>query len=200
MEMRLFAAILILMLTGCTKAPVTVPENFKVKFTTSAGDIVVETQRAWSPRGVDRFHELVRTGYFTEGRFYRVVPGFIAQFGVHKNFETHRMWRQFFILDDPRVLSNTRGTLVYAQDGTTTRATEMFFNLRDNPLLDEQKFTPFAQVIQGLDVMDRLYSGYGEMKPEGEFIDAGRVEEAANDYLVSRFPKLDYIKKAEILP
>lgn len=176
-----------------------VPEAFKVKFTTSVGEIVVEAQRAWAPRGVDRFHELVRTGHFREGRFYRVVPGFIAQFGVHKDYETNRMWRQFFILDDPRVLSNVRGTLTYAQDGPTTRATEMFFNLRDNPLLDEQKFAPFAKVIQGMDVVDRLYSGYGEMMPEGP-IDAGKVEEAANAYLVPRFPKLDYIKKAEFVP
>jgi peptidyl-prolyl cis-trans isomerase A (cyclophilin A) len=190
---------LLSLLTGCAKEPAKVPETFKVKFTTSTGDIVVEAQRKWAPRGVDRFHELVSTGHFKEGRFYRVVPGFIAQFGVHKDFETNRMWRQFFILDDPRVLSNTRGTLTYAQDGPTTRATEMFFNLRDNPLLDEQKFAPFARVIQGLDVMDRLYSGYGAMMPEGP-IDSGKVEEAANAYLVPRFPKLDYIRKAEFVP
>jgi len=200
MEMRLCAAILVLMLSSCAKPPAKVPETFKVKFITSAGDIVVEAQRAWSPRGVDRFHELVTMGYFNEGRFFRVVPGFIAQFGVHKNFETHRMWREFFILDDPHVLNNTRGTLAYAQDGPTTRATEMFFNLRDNPLLDEQKFTPFARVVEGMDVVDRLYSGYGEMKPDGEFIDHGHVEEGANAYLVPRFPKLDYIKKTELLP
>jgi peptidyl-prolyl cis-trans isomerase A (cyclophilin A) len=200
--MRLWTAFAAsLLLTGCgSDGPVKVPEKFRVNFTTSAGDIVVETQRAWAPRGVDRFHELVRTGYFTEGRFYRVVPGFIAQFGVHKDFETHRMWRQFFILDDPPVLKNERGTLAYAQDGPTTRATEMFFNLRANPLLDEQKFAPFARVVSGMDVIDRLYSGYGEMRPEGDFIDAGKVEEAANAYLVPRFPKLDYIKRAEILP
>lgn len=191
--------VLLLLLTGCAQEPVKVPEVFKVKFTTSTGDIVVEAQRKWAPRGVDRFHELVRTGHFKESRFYRVVPGFIAQFGVHKDYDTNRMWRQFFILDDPRVLKNTRGTLTYAQDGPTTRATEMFFNLRDNPLLDEQKFAPFASVIEGMDVMDRLYSGYGEMMPEGP-IDAGKVEEAANAYLVPRFPKLDFIRKAEFVP
>ncbi len=198
--MRLWIPLALLtLLAGCAKEPVTVPETFQVKFTTSAGDIVVEAQRKWAPRGVDRFHELILTGHFKESRFYRVVPGFIAQFGVHKDYETNRMWRQFFILDDPRVLSNTRGTLTYAQDGPTTRATEMFFNLRDNPLLDEQKFAPFARVIEGMDVVDRLYSGYGEMMPEGP-IDAGKVEEAANAYLVPRFPKLDYIKKAEFVP
>lgn len=179
--------------------PVKVPEAFHVKFITSAGEIVVEVQRAWAPRGVDRFHELLRMKYFDQGRFYRVVPGFIAQFGVHKDFETHGLWRQFFIVDDKPVLKNERGTLVYAQDGPNTRAVEMFFNLKDNRLPDEQKFAPFARIVEGLDVMDRLYSGYGEMKPAGP-IDVGRVEEGANAYLVPRFPKLDYIKTATILP
>ena len=200
--MRLWTTITVLaFLTGCaSKEPVQVPEKFKVKFITSTGDIVVETERAWSPRGVDRFHELVRSGHFNESRFFRVVPGFIAQFGVHRDYETHRRWREYFILDDPRVLSNTRGTLAYAQDGPASRATEMFFNLKDNPLLDEQNFTPFARVVEGMDVVDRLYSGYGEMKPDGDYIDHGHVEEAANAYLVPRFPKLDYIKKTEVLP
>jgi peptidyl-prolyl cis-trans isomerase A (cyclophilin A) len=199
--MRLWIPLTMLaLLSGCAKEPVKVPDAFKVKFTTSAGDIVIEVQKSWSPHGVDRFHELARIGHFNEGRFFRVVPGFVAQFGVHKNFETHRIWRELFILDDPPVLNNTRGTLAYAQDGRNTRATEMFFNLKDNPLLDEQKFAPFARVIEGMDVVDRLYAGYGEMKPDGDFIDHGHVEEAANAYLVPRFPKLDYIKKAEILP
>lgn len=189
------------LLPACAKKqePVKVPEAFKVRFETSAGNIVIEVQRAWAPRGVDRFHELLRMKYFNQGRFYRVVPGFIAQFGVHKDFETHGLWREFFIVDDKPVLKNERGTLVYAQDGPHTRAVEMFFNLKDNPMLDEQKFAPFARVVEGLDVMDKLYSGYGEMKPVGP-IDVGRVEEGANAYLAPRFPKLDYIRKTEILP
>jgi peptidyl-prolyl cis-trans isomerase A (cyclophilin A) len=172
---------------------------FRAKFYTSEGDFVVEATRSWSPRGVDRFHELLRIGYFKEGRFFRVVPGFIAQFGVHKDYDTHRMWRQLFIADDPRKQNNTRGTLAFAQSEQHTRSTEVFINLADNPALDEQNFIPFARVVEGMDVIDRLYSGYGEMRPEGKWIDPGRVEEGANAYLVPRFPNLDYIRRTEIL-
>ena len=129
--------------------------------------------RAWSPRGVDRFHELLRRGYFDEGRFFRVLPGFIAQFGVHRDFETHRIWRDLFIADDPRTHSNTRGTLTFAQSEQHTRATEIFINLADNAALDEQNFVPFARVVEGMDVVDRLYSGYGEMRPDAGVVAAG---------------------------
>lgn len=199
--MRAFAAILFVALTGCSKpepVPV-VPETFHARFTTSKGDFVVEVNRAWAPRGVDRFHELLRTKFFNEGRFFRVVPGFIAQFGVHKDYDTNMMWRQFFIVDDPRQLSNTRGTLSFAQAGRNTRATEMFINLKDNPSLDEEGFVPFARITEGMEVVDSFHSGYGELRPEGRFIDPGRVRDGANSYL-ARFPNLDYIKKTEILP
>jgi len=176
-----------------------VPEVFRVKFQTSQGDFIVETSRAWAPRGADRFHELVNMRYFDEGRFFRVVKGFIAQFGVHRDFDVHGKWRNFFILDDPPREKNLRGTLAFAQSGPHTRATEIFINLADNPMLDAQGFVPFGKVVEGMDVIDKLYSGYGEMRPQGE-IDPGRVEEGANAYLVPRFPKLDYIKRAVFLP
>ncbi|MEQ1946643.1 MAG: peptidylprolyl isomerase [Bryobacteraceae bacterium] len=180
---------------------VVVPEVFRVKFETSQGDIVVEANRSWAPRGVNRFHELVRMGYFRENRFFRVVKGFVAQFGVHRDYDIHAKWREYFILDDPRKESNLRGTLVFAQGGPNTRATEVFFNLVDNSsLLDEQNFTPFAKVVEGMDVVDRLYSGYGEMRPEGKEIDPGRVENSTNAYLVPRFPKMDFIKRATFVP
>jgi peptidyl-prolyl cis-trans isomerase A (cyclophilin A) len=189
------------MLAGCAKKPPPgVPEAFRVRFVTSEGDMLVESRRAWAPRGVDRFYELLQLGYFDEGRFFRVVPGFIAQFGVHRDSATHRRWRTFFILDDPPQLKNERGTLAFAQDGPNTRATEIFINLKDNPELDEQKFVPIARIVEGLEVADRLYSGYGELRPAGRHIDAGRVEEGANDYLVPRFPELDFIQRTEILP
>jgi peptidyl-prolyl cis-trans isomerase A (cyclophilin A) len=172
---------------------------FHVKFVTSKGDFTVEVNRAWAPHGVDRFHELLRMKYFDDGRFFRVVPNFIAQFGVHKDYATHAVWRELFIVDDKRQLSNTRGTLAFAQSGPNTRATEIFINLKDNPMLDEDGFVPFAKVVEGMDVVDRLYSGYGEMRPTGRYIEPGRVEEGANSYLVPRFPNLDYIKKTEIL-
>jgi len=191
-----------LLLAGCKKpAPkIVVPEIFRVQFETSQGIFIVEATRAWAPHGVDRFHELVRKRYFDDGRFFRVIPGFIAQFGVHRDFNVHAAWRQLFIPDDPPKQKNLRGTLAYAMSGPATRATEIFINLADNPMLDEQAFVPFAKVIQGMDVVDKFYAGYGEMRPQGKDIDPGRVEEETNEYLVQRFPKMDYIKHATFLP
>ena len=190
------------LLLSCRKpAPkAVVPEVFRVKFDTSQGDFVVEVTRAWAPHGADRFHELVVMRYFDEGRFFRVLQGFIAQFGVHRDFKVHDTWRTLFIVDDPPKEKNLRGTLAFAKSGPNTRATEVFINLADNTLLDQQAFVPFGKVIEGMDVVDKLYSGYGELRPEGKEIDAGRVEEETNEYLVPRFPKLDYIQRARILP
>jgi peptidyl-prolyl cis-trans isomerase A (cyclophilin A) len=191
-----------LLLGACRKpAPkIVVPDVFRVKFETSQGDFVVEAARAWAPHGVDRFHELVRKRYFDEGRFFRVVPGFIAQFGVHRDFNVHATWRQLFIPDDPAKEKNLRGTLAFAMSGPATRATEIFINLADNSMLDEQGFVPFARIVEGTDVVDKFYWGYGEMRPKGKNIDPGRVEEETNEYLVQRFPKLDYIKRTEFVP
>ena len=197
-----FALCLCSALVACRKpAPkVVVPEVFRVKFETTQGDFVVEATRAWAPHGVDRFHELVRMRYFDEGRFYRVLQGFIAQFGVHRDFNVHATWRNFFIVDDPPRQKNLRGTLAFAKSGANTRSTEIFINLADNAVLDDQGFVPFAQIVKGVEVIDKLYSGYGEMRPEGKEIDVGRVEGETNDYLVPRFPKMDYIKRARLLP
>jgi peptidyl-prolyl cis-trans isomerase A (cyclophilin A) len=192
-----------LLLSACRKKEepkVVVPEVFHVKFQTSKGDFVVEARRAWAPHGVDRFHELVRMKYFDQGRFFRVVPGFIAQFGVHRDFNVHGKWREYFIVDDPPQLKNLRGTLAYAMSGPTTRATEIFINLADNKALDDQGFVPFAKVVQGMDVVDKFYSGYGEMRPEGKYIDPTRVEGEANEYLTQRFPNLDFILHTQFLP
>ena len=190
-------ALLALSLAACRKpAPkVVVPEVFRVKFETSQGDFVVEVTRAWAPHGADRFHELVLMRYFDEGRFFRVLKGFIAQFGVHRDFRVHDVWRTLFIVDDPPQQKNVRGTLAFAKSGPNTRATEIFINLADNAVLDGQGFVPFGRIVAGMEVVDKLYSGYGELRPEGKEIDAGRVEEEANEYLVPRFPKLDYIKR-----
>jgi peptidyl-prolyl cis-trans isomerase A (cyclophilin A) len=193
------AVLLAVLLCACRPEKIVVPEVFRVQLETSKGNVVVEANRAWAPRGVDRFHELVRMGYFTQGRFFRMVPGFVAQFGVHRDYDVHTVWRTLFIVDDPPKEKNLRGTLAFAQSGPNTRATEIFINLADNAILDDQRFVPFAKVIQGMDVVDQFYSGYGELRPEGTFIDPGAVEEGGNAYLVPRFPKLDYIKRATIL-
>jgi peptidyl-prolyl cis-trans isomerase A (cyclophilin A) len=195
--MKTIVVVLLAALCGCSKPvpKIVVPEVFRVKFETSQGDFTVEATRAWAPRGVDRFHELVRMRYFDQGRFFRVVPGFIAQFGVHRDFKVHDVWREFFIVDDQPNQKNVRGTLAYAKSGPNTRATEIFINLADNKALDEENFVPFARIVDGMDVVDRFYSGYGEMRPAGKNIDPSRVEGEANEYLVQRFPRLDYIKK-----
>ena len=203
LEQRIVPAVLAaLILTGCRKPPpkVVVPAVFRVRFDTSKGPFVVEARREWAPHGVDRFHELVRIHYFDQGRFFRVVPGFIAQFGVHRDFSVHEKWRELFIPDDPSVLKNLRGTLAFAMSGPQTRATEIFINLADNAVLDQQSFVPFAKVVEGMNVVDQFYAGYGEMRPEGKYIEPGRVEGEANEYLVQRFPKLDYTIKTTFLP
>jgi len=197
------AALALAIWTSACKKPapkIVVPDVFRVKFETSQGDFVVEANRAWAPHGVDRFHELVRMKYFDENRFFRVIPNFIAQFGVHRDFNVHEKWREFFIVDDPPKEKNLRGTLAFAQSGPSTRATEVFINLADNPALDQQGFVPFAKIVEGQDVPAKLYSGYGEMRPEGKEIDPGRVEGETNEYLIPRFPKMDYITRARFVP
>src|SRR5580704_4865682 len=129
------------LLAGCSKPKpkLVVPEVYDVAFDTTQGTFTVEASRAWASRGADRFYELVNMRYFDEGRFFRVLPGFIAQFGVHKDFKVHVVWREFFIVDDaPRKQDNVRGTLAFAQAGANTRSTEVFINLADNKVLDEQ--------------------------------------------------------------
>lgn len=198
----LAAFLLAAMLAGCSKPKpkLVVPEIYDVAFDTTEGTFTVEVPRAWAPHGADRFYELVNMRYFDEGRFFRVLPGFIAQFGVHRDFNVHAMWREYFIIDDPPYKQkNLRGTLAFAQSGPNTRATEMFINLADNKVLDEQAFVPFAHIVSGLEVADKLYSGYGELAPEGKGPDSGRIEGEANEYLVPRFPKLDYIKHAKVV-
>ena len=189
-----------MVLAACSREKVVVPELYRVKFETSQGDFTVEVRRAWAPHGADRFHELVRMRYYDEARFFRVLPGFIAQFGVHRKFDVHDTWRKLAIPDDPRKEKNVRGTLAFAKSGANTRATEVFINLKDNPGLDEEYFVPFARIVEGMEVPAKLYSGYGEFRPEGKYLDAGRVEEETNEYLVPRFPKMDYVKRARFLP
>ncbi|MBV8842497.1 MAG: peptidylprolyl isomerase [Bryobacterales bacterium] len=189
-------------LAACSKPapkPVVVPDVYRAKFETSKGDFVVEVTKAWAPRGADRFHELLRMHYFDDGRFFRVLPGFIAQFGINKDFDVHARWRELVIADDPPKEKNVRGTLAFAQSGVNTRATEAFINLKDNPELDEDRFVPFGRVVEGMEVADMLYSGYGELGPKGRGPDAGRAENEANEYMVPRFPMLDYIKHARIM-
>jgi peptidyl-prolyl cis-trans isomerase A (cyclophilin A) len=167
---------------------------FRVRFETSRGTFVVEAQRAWSPNGVDRFHQLVSSGFYDNNRFFRVVPGFVVQFGIHGDPSVARQWEQLAIPDDPVVQSNRRGTLTFATAGPNTRTTQLFINFADNLNLDAMGFSPFGRVIEGMDVVDRIHAGYGE-RPE-----QGRIATEGNAYLEREFPELDFIRTARVLP
>jgi peptidyl-prolyl cis-trans isomerase A (cyclophilin A) len=169
------------------------PDSFRVAFETTRGNFVVDVLRAWSPRGVDRFHELVTAGYFTDIAFIRVVPGFVAQFGMHGDPDVNRRWEEKTIPDDPVVQSNKRGTLVFATRGPNTRGNQFFINFSDNARLDGMGFSPFGRVVEGMSVVDSIYSGYGEAP------DQGRVSADGNAYLKREFPRLDYIKSVRIV-
>jgi peptidyl-prolyl cis-trans isomerase A (cyclophilin A) len=169
------------------------PDSFRVAFETTRGNFVVDVIRAWSPRGVDRFHELVDAGYFTDIAFIRVLPGFVAQFGMHGDPALNGRWADKRILDDPVVQSNRRGTIVFATSGPNTRGNQFFINYADNTRLDGMGFSPFGRVVEGMSVVDSIYAGYRET-PDQE-----RVAAEGNAYLKREFPRLDYIKSARIV-
>ena len=170
------------------------PAVFKAKFTTTAGDFVVEVHREWAPIGADRFYNLVRYGYFTNASFFRVVPGFVVQFGLSADPAVNQVWKDAKIQDDPVVQSNKRGYLVFATAGPNTRTTQLFINFGDNARLDAMGFAPFATVVEGMDVVDKIYPGYGESPDQGQLTDQGDA------YVKANFPKIDKIKLARIVP
>ncbi len=177
----------------------TAPVTFKVKFATSEGDFVVESQRDWAPRGVDRFYNLVKNGYYDDVCFFRVISGFMAQFGIHGDPKVAAAWRPERLQDDPVKQSNKRGYISYAMAGPNTRTTQLFINYGDNSRLDQMGFAPIARVVEGMDVVDHLYSGYGEGAPSGKGPDQGRLQAEGSAYLTKDFPQLDCIKKASIV-
>jgi peptidyl-prolyl cis-trans isomerase A (cyclophilin A) len=174
------------------------PATYKAKFETTKGDFVIEVTRAWAPLGADRFYNLVKNGFYDDVRFFRVLSGFMAQFGINGNPAVMSAWRNAPIKDDPVKQSNKRGYVTFATAGPNTRTTQVFINFGDNSGLDGQGFTPFGRVISGMDVVDKLYAGYGEGAPRGNGPDQGQIQSQGNRYLERDFPKLDYIKKATI--
>lgn len=174
------------------------PDIFRANFDTSAGAFVVEVHRDWSPNGADRFYNLVKRGYFDGLRFFRVIPGFMAQFGISGDPSISNVWRAARIPDDPVKQSNKRGMITFATAGPGTRTTQLFINLADNDFLDKQGFSAFGQVVSGMPNVQKIYGGYGEGAPRGNGPDQGRVQLEGNKYLESEFPKLDYIKSATI--
>jgi peptidyl-prolyl cis-trans isomerase A (cyclophilin A) len=174
------------------------PATYKVKFDTSKGVFVVEVNRAWAPNGADRFYNLVKNGFYDNARFFRVVSGFMVQFGINADPKLSSVWRTASIKDDPVTQSNKRGFITFATAGPDTRTTQTFINFADNAGLDRQGFAPFGQVISGMNVVDSLHAEYGEGAPRGRGPDQGRVQQEGNAYLMRDFGKLDYIKKATI--
>jgi peptidyl-prolyl cis-trans isomerase A (cyclophilin A) len=175
------------------------PAEYHLKFETTKGDIVVEAKREWSPKGSDHFFELVQSGFYDGVKFHRVRYGFIAQFGINGDPRINRLFSSSRIPDDPVKLKNKRGTICYAKAGPSSRTTEVFFNLRDNPDLDTAGFSAFGKVIEGLDVMDGLSCWYGELAPAGRGPDPGKIHLLGNKYLEEKFPKLDGIKRVILL-
>lgn len=175
------------------------PEQFQVLFETTAGEFTMEINRAWAPNGADRLYNLVRIGFFDDIAFFRVIEGFMVQFGIHGDPEVARAWRDADIPDDPVVKSNQRGKVTFATRGPNTRTTQIFINFGDNSNLDQQGFTPIGQIVDGMDVVDSIYSGYGEGAPRGRGPDQGRMQRQGNDYLRSDFEQLDYTTSVTIV-
>jgi len=180
------------------------PDTFKVKFVTTHGDFTVEVHRDWSPLGADRFFNLVKNKFFTDAAFFRFVPNFVVQFGIPAKPEVSEAWLGARFPDDPMKpgVSNKAGTLVFATAGANTRTTQLFINLKDNGAsLDSQHFTPFGEVVDGMDVVKGLYSGYGDLPDFGGHAPPPEaISKQGKPYLDKNFPKLDSIKSATILP
>lgn len=171
------------------------PAVFKASFETSAGNFVIEVHRDWAPKGADRFYNLVKSGFYDEVRFFRVIPGFMVQFGIHGDPAVSAAWRNARITDDPVKESNKRGYITFAMGGPNTRTTQVFINFADNTNLDGQGFAPFGKVVTGMSVVDKINAQYGA-KP-GD--DQGNIQMGGNPYMAKTYPKLDYIKKATIV-
>ncbi len=176
-----------------TPAPAPTPDVYRVKFETSRGDFTIEVTKAWAPLGAARFYSLVQRKFYDNARFFRVIGGFMVQFGIPADPAVAAVWSARHIRDDKVAKSNSRGMVTYAMAGPNTRTTQVFINYNKNAALDSQGFAPFGKVVEGMDVVDKLYSGYGESP------DQGMIQQQGNKYLEARFPKLDYIKTARIV-
>ena len=179
----------------------TAPDEFRVKFDTSGGAFTIEVQRDWAPHGADRFYNLVKNGFYNEVRFFRVIENFMVQFGIHGDPAVAAVWREARIAVDPVKQSNRRGYITYAMAGSPdTRTTQVFINFGNNSSLDRQGFAPFGRVVDGMRVVDRIYSDYGEGAPRGRGPAQGRLQAEGNAYLNEDFPRLDHIMTATIEP
>lgn len=176
------------------------PPVYKVKFATTKGDFVVEVHRDWAPIGADRFYNLVKLGFFSDAAFFRVIKGFMVQFGIPADPAVARQWESATIKDDPVKQSNTRGMITFATAGPDMRTTQVFINYANNHNLDSMGFAPFGKVVQGMKVVDAIDGRYGEGFPEGKGPAQDQIQREGNAYLKAKFPKLDYVKSATLVP
>lgn len=178
------------------------PPEYKVKLQTTKGDIVILVHRDWSPLGADHFFELVKMGYYDKNAFFRALKGFVVQWGINGDPAVNKSWSEINIKDDPAKVSNKTGSVTFAKTGEpNSRTTQVFINLADNSgSLDAQGFTPFGEVIQGLDLAMALYNGYGDGPPQGQGPNQAAIADIGAAYLEEHFPKLDYLKRATIVP
>jgi peptidyl-prolyl cis-trans isomerase A (cyclophilin A) len=177
----------------------TSPSSFRAEFQTTVGSFVVEVHRDWAPLGADRFYNLVTGGFFDDTRVYRVVDGFVAQFGLNGDPYVNQVWKTEFLVDDPVSAQNTRGRLSFAKGGRHSRTTELFVNLKDNTQLDAEGFAPIGEVVEGMDVVDRFHAAYGDGPPRGEGPYQAMVEARGNAYLDETFPELTRIVSARLV-
>jgi cyclophilin family peptidyl-prolyl cis-trans isomerase len=177
------------------------PATFIADMETSKGRIAIEFTREWAPVGVDHFYNLARAGYFDDSRFYRVIPTFVAQFGLAGDPDVANLWGRITLKADPVRESNVRGALAYAQFKPTDRSTNIFINLRDNLNLDTLGFTPIGRVIEGMEVADSLYAGYQDLPiSDPPLGDPKRMYRESNKYLDVKYPKMDRIIRVTIRP
>ena len=173
------------------------PATYGVEFTTTKGTFVVTVHRSWAPRGADRFYNLVRAGFYTGNEFFRVVDGFVVQFGISGYPAVSRAWQSATIKDDAVKAPNTAGTITFADAGPNTRTTQVFINLANNASnLDHLGFAPFGKVARGMAVVQKLYGGYGEAVTQLQ----GQIAAQGNAFLKKRFPKLDSVLRARVVP
>ena len=177
------------------------PATYQVKFETSKGNFIVAVNRDWAPYGADRFYFLVKNGFYDDIRFFRVVAGFMAQFGYHGDPNVSAIWSDMTFPDDPVKASNLRGYVTFAKSNApNSRSTNIFINYRDNSYLDNMGFAPIGKVVEGMEVVDQLYSDYGDSRSSGgNGPEQSTIKTEGNNYLNRDFPKLDYIKKATII-
>lgn len=189
-------------LTKPDKAAITTPapDSFRVAVETSRGNFTILVHRDWAPKGADRFYHLVQLGFFDDARFFRVLKGFMAQFGVNGDPRVSAAWENLNIEDDPVKQSNKRGMVTFAQSSQpNTRSTQLFINYADNSNLDGMGFAPIGEVVEGMATVDSLYGDYGEGAPDGGGPDQMRIMAEGNKYLEASFPKLDFIRTARIV-